>query len=317
MEFCMFNSFNSKIEPKTVKIALDHSDWVQAMQEELNEFEHKKVWRLIPTPKDASVVGLKWVFRNMLDKEGNVIQNKEKVYLEQPLGFVNEKYPSHCYILDKVVYGLKQAPRVRQSSEGIFINQEAYTKTLLADFGMVGNSKVKVPMMFRTMLTPSLDKPAADIALYRQMIGSLMYLTSSRPNIMFDVCYFARFQANPREPHMTAVKNILRYLKITTSLGIWYPSNFGFFVQAYSDADLGGCGLDRKSTTGGCQFLDGKLVSWQSKKQTCVSLSTTKVEYITVASCTSQVVWIQSQLKDYGINMKTVGSKNMLYTLLF
>ena len=76
MEFCMFNSFISKIKPKNVKIALDHSDWVQAMQEELNEFERNKVWRLIPTPKDASVVGLKWVFRNKLDKEGNVIMNK-------------------------------------------------------------------------------------------------------------------------------------------------------------------------------------------------------------------------------------------------
>ena len=92
-----------------------------------------------------------------------------------------------------------------------------------------------------------------------------MYLTSRRLDIMFVVCYCARFQANPREPHMNVVKNILRYLKRTTSLRIWYPSNLGFFVQAYSDADLGGCCRDRKSTTGGCQFLDGKLVSWQSK----------------------------------------------------
>ena len=133
-----------------------------------------------------------------------------------------------------------------------------------------------------------------------------MYLTASRPDIMFYVCYCARFQANPREPHMLAVKNILRYLKRTTSLGLWYPSNSGFFVQAYSDADLGGCGLDRKSTTGGCQFLDGKLVSWQSKKQTCVSLSTAEAEYIAAASCTSQVIWIQSQLRDYGLNMKKI-----------
>ncbi|XP_042755639.1 secreted RxLR effector protein 161-like [Lactuca sativa] len=161
-------------------------------------------------------------------------------------------------------------------------------KTLLAKFGMVGDSRVKVPMTFRTKLTPSLDKPTSDMTLYRQMIGSLM------------------FQVNPREPHMTAVKSILHYLKRTTSLGIWYPSNSGFFVQVYSDVDLGRCGLDRKSTTGGCQFLDGKLVSRQSKKQTCVSLYTVKAKYIATASCTSQVVWIQSQLRDYGINMKRI-----------
>ena len=133
-------------------------------------------------------------------------------------------------------------------------------------------------MAFGTKLTPSLEKPVVDITLYRQMIGSLMYLTASRPDIMFSVCYCARFQANPRELHMVAVKNIFRYLKRTSSLGLWYPARSGFFIQAFSDVDLGGCGLDRKNTTCGCQFLDGKLVSWQSKKQTCVSLSTAEAE---------------------------------------
>ena len=121
---------------------------------------------------------------------------------------------------------------------------------------------------------------------------------------MFVNC--ASYQSNPREPHLTGVKNIFRYLKGTTSLGLWYPSNTGFFVQAYSDADLGGCSLDRKSTTGGCQFLDGKLVSWQSKKQTCVSISTAEAEYVAAAACTSQIIWIQSQLRDYAINMKKI-----------
>ncbi|KAI3701013.1 hypothetical protein L2E82_45655 [Cichorium intybus] len=105
---------------------------------------------------------------------------------------------------------------------------------------------------------------------------------------------------------MVDVKNIFWYLKRTTSLGLWYPSNFGFFVQAYSDADLGGCGLDRKSKSGGCQFLDGKLVSWQSMKQTCVFLSTGEAEYIAATSWTFQIIWIQNQLRDYGFNMKMI-----------
>ncbi|XP_023746942.1 secreted RxLR effector protein 161-like [Lactuca sativa] len=144
----------------------------------------------------------------------------------------------------------------------------------------MGESKVKVPMAFGTNLPPSLEKPAADMTLYRQMIGSLMHLRASRPYIMFSICYCARFQANPCEPHMMAVKNIFRYLKRTSSLGLWYTAKSGFFVQAFSDVDLGGCSLDRKSTTGECQLLDGKLLSWQSKKQTCVSLSTAEAEYI-------------------------------------
>ncbi|KAL7604361.1 hypothetical protein Lser_V15G20218 [Lactuca serriola] len=143
---------------------------------------------------------------------------------------------------------------IRQSLEGIFINQEAYTNILLAKFRMVGDSKVKVPMAFGMKLTPSLDKSKTYITLYRQMIGSLMYLTSSFPDIMFAFSYCARFQLNPREPHMIAVKNIFRYLKRTTFLGIWYPSKSRFFMQAYSDADLDGCGLDRKRISGGLSF---------------------------------------------------------------
>ncbi|KAI3780094.1 hypothetical protein L2E82_09981 [Cichorium intybus] len=310
---------------------------------------------------------------------------EETVYVEQPPGFVSNKHPDHCYILDKAVYGLKQVPRawyetltcflkqskfkqgsvdptffhkkegnhlmivqiyvddiifgsthpsltaefrklmetkfemslmgkinfflglnIRQSSEWTFINQEAYTKSLLEIFGMMGDSKVKVLMVFGTKLTPSLEKPTTDITLYRQMIGSLLYLTSSRLDIMFVVCYCARYHANPIEPHFTVVKNIFRYLKRTTSLELWYLSGSVFFVQAFSDADLGGCGLDRKSTSGVCQLLDGKLVSWQSRKQTCVSLSTAEAEYIVAASCTSQIIWIQNQLRDYGINMKRI-----------
>ncbi|CAH1426641.1 unnamed protein product [Lactuca virosa] len=178
---------------------------------------------------------------------------------------------------------------IRQNREGIFINQEKYTKNLLEKFGLTNSTKLRVPMATGIKLTPSLDKPAVDITLYRSMIGSLLYLTASRPDIMFSVCNCARYQSNPREPHLTAVKNIFRYLKGTISLGLWYPSNTGFFVQAYSDVDLGGCNLDRKSTSGGCQFLDGKLVSWQSKKQTCVSISTAEAEYVAAAACTSQI----------------------------
>ena len=110
-----------------------------------------------------------------------------------------------------------------------------------------------------------------------------MYLTASRPYIMFSLSYCARFQANPCEPLMVAIKNIFRYLQRSISVGIWYPAKLGFFVEAFSDADLGGCGLDRKITTGGCQFLDGKLVIWKSKKQMCVSLSTAEAKYIVVA----------------------------------
>ena len=105
---------------------------------------------------------------------------------------------------------------------------------------------------------------------------------------------------------MTAVKNIFHYLKGTTSLGLWYPSKLGFFIQAFLYADLGRCNLYQKSRSGGCQLVDGKLVSWKSKKQTCISISTAEAEYVVVAACTSKIIWIQSQLRGYAINMKKI-----------
>ncbi|KAI3745160.1 hypothetical protein L1987_58266 [Smallanthus sonchifolius] len=133
------------------------------------------------------------------------------------------------------------------------------------------------------------------------MIGSLLYLTASRPDIMFAVCLCARFQANPKLSHLIAVKRILRYLKHKPKLGLWYPKTNLFDLVAYSDSDYGGCNLDRKSTSGGCQFLGNRLISWQCKKQTTVSQSTAEAEYIAAALCCSQVRWIHHQMLDYGI----------------
>ncbi|XP_023741986.1 uncharacterized mitochondrial protein AtMg00240-like [Lactuca sativa] len=147
-------------------------------------------------------------------------------------------------------------------------------------------------MGIRTRLTHSLDKPAVDLTLYGSMIGSLLYLTTSRPDIMFSVCNCAGSQSNPREPHLIAVMNIFHYLKGSISLGLWYPLKTGFFIQAFSDADLGGCNFDRKSTSGGCQLLNGKLVRLQTKKQTCVSISIAEAKYVAAAAYTSQIIWI-------------------------
>ena len=143
---------------------------------------------------------------------------------------------------------------------------------------------------------------AVDVHTYRSMIGSLMYLTSSRPDIMFAVCACARFQVTPKISHLTAVKRIFRYLKGHPNLGLWYPKDSPFELVSYSDSDYAGASLDRKSTTGGCQFLGCRLISWQCKKQTMVATSTTEAEYVAAASCCAQVLWMQNQLLDYGYN---------------
>ena len=196
--------------------------------------------------------------------------------------------------------------QVKQVDSGIFIHQERYVKDLLKKYDMEHGATAKVPMPFAHKLNPDLSGNTVDQKNYRGMIGSLLYLTASRPDIMFATCLVARYQASPRESHLAAVKQIFRYLRGTTALGIWYPSGDGFGLQAFTDADHGGCKLDRKSTTGGCQYLGERLVSWSSKKQGCVSLSSAEAEYIAAASCCSQVLWMTSQLLDYGYHMKQV-----------
>ncbi|GJR59881.1 putative ribonuclease H-like domain-containing protein [Tanacetum coccineum] len=142
------------------------------------------------------------------------------------------------------------------------------------------------------------DGEEVDVHMYRLMIGSLMYLTSSRPDIMFVVC---TYQVNPKVSHLHATKRIFRYLKGQPKLGLWYPKDSHFDLVAYIDSDYAGASLDRKSTTGGCQFLGCRLISWQCKKQTVVANSTTEAEYVAASSCCGQVLWIQNQLLDYGL----------------
>ncbi|GJV44297.1 hypothetical protein Tco_1428833 [Tanacetum coccineum] len=129
-----------------------------------------------------------------------------------------------------------------------------------------------------------------------------MYLTTSRPDIMFVVCACARFQVTPKVSLLYAVKRIFRYLKGQPKLVLWYPKDSPFDLEAYTDSDYAGARLDRKSTTGGCQFLGRRFISWQCKKQTIVVSSTTKAEYVVAASCCGQVLWIQNKMLDYGYN---------------
>ena len=138
------------------------------------------------------------------------------------------------------------------------------------------------------------------------MIGSLLYLTASRPDIMFATCLCARFQADPKESHLIAVKRIFRYLKGTPNLGIWYPKDTGFNLIGYTDSDFAGCKIDRKSTSGSCQFLGRRLVSWYSKKQHSVSTSTAEAEYIAAGSCCAQILWMRNQLQDYGFMLDKI-----------
>ncbi|KAL7083944.1 hypothetical protein ACP275_14G193700 [Erythranthe tilingii] len=192
--------------------------------------------------------------------------------------------------------------QVKQMSDGIFITQSKYAKNLVKRFGLESAKTVRTPMGTNDKLSRQLDATAVDPTLYRSMIGSLLYLTSSRPDICYSVGVCARYQSNPKECHLSAVKRIIRYVSGTIDFGIWYSMDTNTTLAGFSDADWAGDADDRKSTTGGCFYLGNNLVSWYSKKQNSISLSTAESEYIAAGSCCAQLLWMKQMVCDYGIS---------------
>jgi hypothetical protein len=191
--------------------------------------------------------------------------------------------------------------QIKQTEDGIFLNQSKYVIDLLKRFGLTNAKVYGTPMNPSTKLDKDEKGKPVDVKLYRGMIGSLLYLTASRPDIMFSVCLCARFQSCPKESHLIAVKRIFRYLLGTIDLGLWYPKSNSFDLISYTDADFAGCKIDRKSTSGTCHFLGHSLVSWFSKKQNSVALSTAEAEYVAAGSCCAQSLYIKQQLEDFKI----------------
>nr|GEU60343.1 uncharacterized mitochondrial protein AtMg00810-like [Tanacetum cinerariifolium] len=184
--------------------------------------------------------------------------------------------------------------QVKQKDDVIFISQDKYVAEILKKFGFTDVKSAGTPIKTEKPLLKDHDGEDVDVHIYRSTIESLMYLTLSRPDIMFAVCACARFQVTPKMSHLHAVKRIFRYLKGKSHLGLWYPRDSPFNLMAYSDSDYAGTSLDRKSTTGGCQFLGCRLIYWQCKKQIVVAISSIEAEYVAAASCCAQVLWIQN-----------------------
>ncbi|GJU79580.1 retrovirus-related pol polyprotein from transposon TNT 1-94 [Tanacetum coccineum] len=403
--------------------------WIDAMQEEIHEFERLKVWELVPCLDKVFLIKLKWIYKVKTDEFGGVLNNKarlvaqgfrqeegidfeeslapvarieairifvanaahknmkiyqidvkttflngelkEEVYVSQLEGFVDQDNPSHVYKLKKALYGLKQAPRawydmlssflisqhfskgavdptlftrqagndlllvqiyvddiifastntamcnefanqmttkfkmsmmgqmpfflglpISQSSRGIFINQSKYAYEIVQKYGLLSTDFVDTPMVEKNKLDEDLQGKQVDATVYHGMIGSLMYLTSSRPDLIYAVCLCARYQAKPTEKHLQVVKRIFRYLKGTINMGLWYSKDTDMSLTTYADTDHAGCQDTRRSTSGSAQFLGDKLVSWSSKKQKSTAISSTKAEYISLSGCCAQILAI-------------------------
>ncbi|WJX52062.1 hypothetical protein P8452_38206 [Trifolium repens] len=203
--------------------------------------------------------------------------------------------------------------QIKQMEDTIFISQSKYARNIVKKFGMDNATHKRTPAPTHLKLTKDEKGINVDQSLYRSMIGSLLYLTASRPDITYAVGVCARYQADPKVSHLTQVKRILKYVNGTSDYGIMYSHCKKSTLYGYCDADWAGSADDRKSTSGGYFFLGTNLISWFSKKQNCVALSTAEAEYIAAGSSCSQLVWMKQMLKEYDVeqNALTLYCDNM------
>eukprot|EP00253_Pinus_taeda_P013834 PITA_13834 len=257
---------------------------------------------------------------------------EEEVYIEQPDGFILGNDPNLVCRLkkalyDDIIFGSNEEAMSQnfalvmkkefemsllgeltyflglqiQQNGGIFLSQTKYLKHILKKYGMEDAKPVCTPMVTRCNLSENDESTAVHQPTYRSMIGSLLYLTGTRPDIMHTVGIVGRFQANPKGTHLQEVKRIFKYLQGTQYYGLWYPRDTDLTLHAYTDADWARSVDDRKSTSGGAFFMGSRLVSWFSKKQSSISLSTAEAEYVAAASCCTQLLWMMQTLQDFQI----------------
>ncbi|GKB96788.1 retrovirus-related pol polyprotein from transposon TNT 1-94 [Tanacetum coccineum] len=352
------------------KDALTQACWIEAMKEELNEFERLKVWELVPRPDKVMVITLKWIYKVKLDELGGILKNKARLVAhgyrqEEGINFEESFAPvarieairiflafaAHMNMLKKALYGLKQAPRawyglllkfllshefskgtvdptlfirrqgkdillvqiyvddifasttpelgdqfsklmclkfkmsmmgknsfflglqISQNPRGIFINQSKYALESLKKYGIESSDPVDTPMVEKSKLDEDPQGKAIDLAHYRRMVGTFMYLTASRPDLTFVVCMCARYQEKPTEKHLHAIKRIFKYLRGTIHRGLWYPKDSSIALTAYVDVDHASCQDTTRSTSGSMQLL---------------------------------VLWMRSQLTDYGLGFNKI-----------
>ncbi|GJV76176.1 retrovirus-related pol polyprotein from transposon TNT 1-94 [Tanacetum coccineum] len=327
--WCYFDAFLTYVEPKKFKQAMTEPSWIDAMQEEIHEFERLQVWELVScldkVMKEevidfeesfepvARIEAICIFIANATNKNMTIFQMdvktaflnrelKEEVYVSKPEGFVDQDNPSHVYKLKKALYGVKQAPRAWYDMLLSFLISQHFSKgavdptiftwkagndLLLFKKWMMGKMSFflglqisqNIPMVEKNKLDEDLQGTPVDATLYCGMIGSLMYLTSSRPDLIYAG---------------------------TINMGLWYSKDTGMSLTAYSDADHAGCQDTRRSTSRSAQFLGDKLVSRSSKKQNSIAVSSTEAEYIACYGCCAQILWIRSHLTDYGFTFNKI-----------
>ena len=189
---------------------------------------------------------------------------------------------------------------VYSQDHGLFLNQHKYIQDLIELAGLKDATAIDTPMEVNVTYRKDEGKLLPDPFLYRQLVGSLIYLTITRPDISYDVHIVSKFMHSPRHLHLAAVRRIIRYLIGSPTHGLLFPTKSALHLTAYGDADWAGCRNTRKSTIGWCVFLGDALISWKCKKQDCVSKSSIEAKYRTMSAACSEIRWLRGLLSELG-----------------
>nr|GEU63277.1 hypothetical protein [Tanacetum cinerariifolium] len=386
--FCYHDTFFTSVEPKTYKNALTQSCWIEAMQEELSEFERLKVWELVPRPDKVMIITLKWIYKVKLDElgvarleairiflayvahknmfvyqmdvktaflKGNL---REEVYVSQLDGFVDPDNPNHVYKLKIALYGLKQAPTAWYDMLSSFLISQDFSKGLadptlfiyrngndlilvqiyvdyiifaastpgLCDvFSKTMCSKFKMSMMSKISFFLGLQISQSPRGIF---INQSKYSLESLKKHSFESCDPvdtpmveksnldedkkgkavdpSHYRGSAYRKALTCGKKDLRYLRGTVNRGLWYPKDSSIALTAFADVDHAGCQDTHRSTSGSLQFLGDRLISWSSKRQKSDAISSTEAKYIALSGCCTQILWMRSQLTDYGLGFNKI-----------
>nr|GEY34986.1 copia protein [Tanacetum cinerariifolium] len=276
--WCFYNSVLSKVEPKNFKSAITEDCWFQAMQCVIHKINRLQIWELVPQPNCVMFIALKWIYKVKLNDYGDVLKNKARLAAkgyQQEEGIDFEESFALVARIEAIRIFIANVARLQaaQNPEGIFINQSKFALKIIKKFGMDSCDPVEHPWWI-------------DLNWMKTPYGF--------PLTRLD------FVAPPTKKHLEALKRVFWYLRGTINYGLWYPKDTAMVLTTYADKDHAGCQDTRRSTSGSGQFLRDKLVRWSSKKHRSTAISTTEAEYIAMSRCCAQILWMRSQLTDYG-----------------
>nr|GEY57529.1 retrotransposon protein, putative, unclassified [Tanacetum cinerariifolium] len=295
-----------------------------------NHEPKKQVWTLVNLPNGKRAIGTKWIFRNKKDERGIMVRNKVRlvaqgytqeegidydemdvksaflygkiegeVYVCQPLGFEDSEFLDRVYKVEKALYGLHQALRAWYENLSTYLLDNGFYRGQIDKILVIKRVKGDILLVQVYVNDNIFGSTRKEMCIeFEKMMHKKFQMSS-----MGELTFFLGLQVTQKDDgNFINQDKIFRYLKCQPKLGLWYPKDLPFYLEAYTDSDYAGTSLDRKSISGGCQFIRRRLISWQCKKKIIVANSATEEEYVAASNCYGQVLWIQNQMLDYGYN---------------